>query len=233
MDPMRDGDGTGPATPGLSDELRQLLLATQTGEMETLARALLPGTDGELAAETSAGAEYLLIVCAGVTCAVPLTDLREVLPAVPHSIYLPASPDWMLGIFPLRNEILGLVDPSPWLFPEAARAASASTADGTGPGTQGGHLTPGRAPATALVVGSGERSLAWAVQAVGDIVRAPEDALQMAHPAVPPALRVPERYLAGYYALADVEPLVVMLRAEVLLADLLSALEEGSGEWHG
>lgn len=63
-----------------------------------------------------AGTEHLLFVCAGVPCAAPLAELREALPTMPQTIPLPFSPPWLLGLFPLRTEIIGLVDPTPLLL---------------------------------------------------------------------------------------------------------------------
>jgi len=70
-----------------------------------------------------AGVEHLLFVCAGVPCAAPLADLREALPIMPRTTPLPFSPPWLLGLFPLRTEIIGLVDPVPLLTGVLAREA--------------------------------------------------------------------------------------------------------------
>lgn len=74
------------------------------------------------------GAEHLLFVCAGVPCAAPLAELREALPTMPHTTQLPFSPPWLLGLFPLRTEIIGLVDPVP-LLTGAGRAGVAARPD--------------------------------------------------------------------------------------------------------
>jgi chemotaxis signal transduction protein len=102
------------------------------------------------------GQEYLLFTCGGHSCAVALRDLREVLATVPRTVPLPFSPAWMLGIFPLRAELVGLVDPAPVLF--------------------GGTRPPDPDPpgfSAVLVAGEGEASLGLAVAAVGDVAVAP------------------------------------------------------------
>jgi chemotaxis signal transduction protein len=66
----------------------------------------------------------LLFVCAGVPCAAPLAELREALPTLPRTTPLPFSPPWLLGLFPLRTEIIGLVDPVPMLTGAGAGRAA-------------------------------------------------------------------------------------------------------------
>lgn len=107
--------------------------------------------DAGLADSHPAAAEpgYLLFRCAGVDCAVPLAALREVLPRCPSALPLPHSPEWLLGVFALRAELVGLADPAPLLF-DAAH-------DSLAPRTHG----------AALLAGSDERVLAWAVESIG------------------------------------------------------------------
>ncbi len=98
------------------------------GAMSEIIRQTSPGQGRTLGQpseeEERAGAEHLLFVCAGVPCAAPLADLREALPTMPRTTPLPFSPPWLLGLFPLRTEIIGLVDPVPMLTGAAAGGAA-------------------------------------------------------------------------------------------------------------
>lgn len=115
--------------------------------MERLVTRIAEGGDPT---EGRVGSEYLLFTCGEIPCAVPLVHLREVLPALPAPVPLPFSPPWLLGVFPLRLDVLGLVDPTPLLL--------------------GHHAPPPQigSTATAIVVGD-ETLLALAVSAVGEI----------------------------------------------------------------
>lgn len=164
---------------------------------------------------------FLFFHCAGVDCAAPLTALREVLPRCPAALPLPHTPDWLLGVFALRAELVGLADPAALLFDHA-------TDRGHAPSTYG----------AALLVGSGARALAWAVESIGATTalggptagdeetagaQAPRsDAAEDPH-AVHPSVAAP--YATGAVALADGRRYTV-IDAEALLADMLRALEE-------
>jgi len=102
------------------------------GAMAEFIRQAQPGqglTLGQPAeSQERAGIEHLLFVCAGVPCAAPLAELREALPTMPRTTQLPFSPPWLLGLFPLRTEIIGLVDPTP-LLTGAGRTANNARPD--------------------------------------------------------------------------------------------------------
>jgi chemotaxis signal transduction protein len=115
--------------------------------MERLVTRIAEG--GDPAAGRS-GSEYLLFTCGQTSCAVPLACLREVLPALPSPVPLPFSPPWLLGVFPLRLDVLGLVDPTPMLLGAHAPAPQIGST------------------ATAIVAGD-DTLLALAVSSVGDI----------------------------------------------------------------
>src|SRR5215469_1076612 len=53
----------------------------------------------------------------------PLQTLREALPHIPAFTLLPFSPPWLLGVFPLRTDLVTLLDPQPFLSDAAGRAA--------------------------------------------------------------------------------------------------------------
>jgi chemotaxis signal transduction protein len=115
--------------------------------MERLVARIAEGGDP---AAGRLGSEYLLFTCGQTPCAVPLVCLREVLPALPSPVPLPFSPPWFLGVFPLRLDVLGLVDPTPLLL--------------------GMHAPPPQIASTATAIVAGDETLlALAVASVGDI----------------------------------------------------------------
>jgi chemotaxis signal transduction protein len=178
--------------------------------MERLLSHIAKGTDPT---EGRAGSEYLLFMCRQTPCAVPLHELREVLPSLPRTVSLPFSPPWLLGIFPLRTELLGLVDPAPILL--GARAPESAS--------------PASLPTTALIVGEGDTLLGLAVASVGDIALVHPDTLV-------PAPFTSDTPLTGTYAPARYVPPsggpeYAMLDLPRLTADLIRALTEGAA--HG
>jgi chemotaxis signal transduction protein len=166
----------------------------------------------------SAGPQYLLFECGGVSCMLPLEHLREVLNDIPRTIPLPNSPDWLLGIFPIRTEMLGLVDPMPALLGQF---------EGTGGSEATADLLPGHARTSVLVIGTGERALALAVDVYGDMTTIQSHELETTPEAIE-AARVPilPRYIAAIYKPVDTDRCYVMLHAGRLLSDLVSALQE-------
>jgi chemotaxis signal transduction protein len=217
-------------------DLAQLMAAARANTAGAMERLLESAQTGELPAQLPTGTGYLLFVCAGRECAVPLSALREVLAAVPRAVYLPFTPVWMLGIFPLRNEMLGLVDPVPVLtYREPASTAAGTSASPVIP--EGSPLrrssdgVPGRAPATALIVGSEDRCLAWAVDSVGDIALVQDGELCELgdlDERIPRDLPFERRYVKGVYTPRATDSRILVLDAETLLTDQLDALEQGS-----
>lgn len=176
-----------------------------TAALERLLSHIAEGTD---ATEGRTGSEYLLFTCRQTPCAVPLHQLREVLPTLPRTVTLPFSPPWLLGIFPLRTELLGLVDPAPALFSDLS-------AEGATP-----------SPTTALVVGEGDTLLALAVTSVGDIARVqPEEIVPNSSPGGPP---VAVSYARARYVPPGGGPAYAIVDLPRLLGDLLAALTEGA-----
>lgn len=88
-----------------------------------------------------------------------LISLWEALPTIPTTTPLPFSPSWLIGLFPLRTDIVTLVDPRPLL---GSRSEAASS--GERPVTQGGEQ--------ALLIGESGRLIAFVVDRIGDIVSA-------------------------------------------------------------
>ncbi len=222
---------------GAPDSVRRLLDSRAT-TAELLERLLASVQRGAITFAPHTGTQLLLFRCRGVPCALPLTSLREVLPEVPKPIFLPFTPDWMLGIFALRTELVGLVDPAPLLFGAGAAAAGIPWAGGDGAGAAPSASligVPGARPAaTVLLVGTEERCLAWMVDAVGDIVHARDDQVLAPSDAGGATVPVAARYVAGVYRDGDAtHEASAVLHAQTLLDDLLAALTEEGAVRHG
>ena len=175
-----------------------------------------------------AGDEHLFFLCAGIPCAAPLKSLREVLLSTPRPVFLPFSPRWMLGVCPLRMELVGLVDPVPMLLGDVGDGTPFWPANAASPAFPTAVSTPtGSGPLPALVVGSDECSLGWVVQAVGDIAPIAEHDIATA-PDVIDAARLPfvSRYVVGIYAPPDGDQRHVVLNMKTLLTDLVDAMRE-------
>lgn len=161
--------------------------------------------------ETDARAkEYLFFTCCQIPCAVELHELREVVRTVPESVPLPFSPPWLLGVFSLRTEILGLVDPAPMLL---------------GSGWVAGH-TATHPPAATLIAGGETPLLGLAVESVGEIVQiAPHEIVPLV---APDQVSAAPSYVRGRYhptgapyprAVVDLAPFV---------AAVVRTLDEGA-----
>lgn len=194
----------------------------QPGELPT-AGTIAPALDGMASADPAAAtvaAEpgFLLFRCGGVDCAVPLVALREVLPRCPAALPLPHSPEWLLGVFALRAELVGLADPAPLLF---------STTNDSTPLPHG----------AALLAGVGERALAWAVESIGatapltwmDGDEGDGGASSASDPSDLPGSTMAAPYAAGVIAPESGRRYTV-IDVEALLADMLRALVERPAE---
>jgi chemotaxis signal transduction protein len=175
--------------------------------MERLLSHIAQGTDPT---EGRVGTEYLLFTCRQTPYAVPLHELREVLPSLPRIVNLPFSPPWLLGIFPLRTELLGLVDPAPILLGASAPERS-------------NRESP---PTTALIVGEGDTLLGLAVTSVGDIALVQPDALVPASSTS--ATPLGASYAPARYVPASGGPEYAVLDLPRLAVDLIRALTEGA-----
>lgn len=197
------------ARPGGTSGFRALA-AARAGTQAAMARLVRRAAGAADRVSVPLGDEHLLLTCAGMPCAVPLAQLREVLPALPATTALPYSPPWLLGVFPLRTELVALVDPVPVLC-ERPPADDEST----------GRL------AAVLVAGDGEECLGLAVAGVGDIavVRAGE----IVRDASGLGGGVRSTYVAGWYAPPGGRPAVI-LDLPRLVTDLLRELTEESAD---
>lgn len=161
-------------------------------------------------AEVQPATEYLLFTCRGIACAAPLHDLREVLRTVPPSVRMPFSPAWLLGIFTLRTDLLGLVDPSPMLL-------GAAWADRVG-------AAP--APVATLIVGYSEPLLGMAVGPIGEIVAIRPDEVE-ASP-LPDETSNASSYIRGHYQPTGASERYAVVDMAPFVAALLRALREGA-----
>jgi chemotaxis signal transduction protein len=211
--------------------LAMALSSAQAATQEqTLLRALERAEAGQtLATDPAEGEEHLLCWLGTTPYLVRLADLREVLPGLPPHVALPFSPQWLWGVFPLRAELIALVDPLPTLLhgPEAARhmthAASASLP--TAPASAVGRPETPRA----LVVGEGDHLLALVADRIGDIYPLrPEDAGDaddQSHRA-PAAAHALPAYVAGVYPITGLERPALALRIAQVCDDIFAALQE-------
>ncbi len=178
--------------------------------LRTLARAEA-GLDTESDAPP-AGEEYLLVWLQSTPCLVLLHQLREVLPSIPQHIALPFSPQWMWGIFPLRTELVALVDPWPILsgFSDSESPAGASF-----------HTDEAM---RALVIGEDDHLLGLLVSQVGAIVVLNAD--DQIEPGGQQMEDVAPQYVTGSVSLDGVERPALCLDVSRLANDILSAIEE-------
>lgn len=188
--------------------------AGSTQQEEDLLRALAraeAGLDAEFDAPL-AGDEYLLVWLQSTPCLVLLNQLREVLPSIPQHIALPFSPQWMWGIFPLRTELVALVDPWPVLSGGSSSEPAADVRF---------HADEAM---RALVIGENDHLLGLLVSQVGAIVVL--DADDRIEPGKAPAIDVAPQYVTGSFSLEGVERVALCLDVSRLANDILSAIEE-------
>jgi len=233
MDTADNSVNATPAERSAPTDLAQLMTAARASTVDAMERLLATAQTGEQSGQFPSGTGYLRFMCAGRQCAVPLSALREVLPAVPRTVYLPFSPGWLLGIFPLRNEMVGLVDPAAFLCrrdgsSDPTQASESHPIADSLPSYEAGGILPNRAPATALIVGNEGRSLAWAVESVGEIALVQHGELRDLSEHILSSLPFERRYVTHVYGPDESNTHILVLDAKKVLADQLDALEAGS-----
>lgn len=189
-----------------------------TQQEEVLLRALAraeAGLDAE-SALVPVGDQYLLVWLQSIPCLVLLSQLREVLSSIPQHVALPFTPQWMWGIFPLRTDLVALVNPWPIL---SGSSASESSAD------ERFHANEAM---RALVIGEDEHLLGLLVTQVGAIVvlKAEERIEPGIEPDAEQAADILPHYVTGSFALEGVERQALCLDVSRLANDILSAIEE-------
>ncbi len=236
--PLQTGGQTG-AQPPLN--LSQLLALARARTIDEQRVALEQVKRGTAPIAPPQGDPYLLFTCADVACAAPLTQFREVLPTLPTTVALPLSPPWMLGFFALHTELIGLVDPAPFLFdaPELASLSRARARNGRvikpgspSPSSESWRLAVPESGPTALIIGAGERMLALAVAGVGDMAYVQPGEIHTesvgALPARPPA----SRFRSGVYTEPSSQVAFYVLKIDMLLDALLDALVSVEASTH-
>lgn len=163
--------------------------------------------------EAQPATEHLLFVCQGIACAAPLSELREVLRTVPPSVRMPFSPAWLLGVFTLRTDLLGLVDPAPMLLGATWAERTAATL----------------APVATLIVGYSEPLLGLAVGPIGEIVAIHPDEIEVSAPLddANDASAAPS-YIRGHYQPTGASERYAVVELAPFVAALLRALREGA-----
>ena len=193
-------------------------------------RALERAEAGQtLATDPAEGDEHLLCWLGETPYLVRLADLREVLPSLPPHVALPFSPQWLWGVFPLRADLVALVDPSPTLLHGPAAARRMTGAAGAGlPRTTTSAAGRPDSP-RALVGGEGDHLLALVANRIGDIYPLrPDDAGDANDPAYAPvaAAQALPAYVAGVYLIAGLERPALALRIAQVCDDIFAALQE-------
>lgn len=174
------------------------------------------------------GDEHLLFLCAGVPCAAPLQALREVMLSSPRPVFLPFSPPWLLGVCPLRMELVGLVDPAPMLLGDRGDGSPVWPIDGaTSAVSNGVAARDGVGSVPTLVVSGVECALGWVVQAVGDIARiVPEEIVTEPEQIADARLPFVARYVRGIYTPPQSDQRHIVLNVQRLMGDLVAAMRE-------
>lgn len=160
------GDGAG-NLPALSLPLGQP--PTNLTPITSAGAPLADAPRSPTVADTVPNVEHLLCAFHDVRCAIALHELREVQPAVPAVVALPFSPTWLVGMFPWRTELAGLIDPVPMLLAAA-------------PSQRSSDQSPAALTAT-LIAGEDDRLLGLAVTRLGGVAAITSGALSHIVPA--------------------------------------------------
>ncbi len=213
--------------------LSQLLALARAHTIDEQRVALEQVKRGGAPIEAPEGDPYLLFTCADVACAAPLTQFREVLPTLPTTVALPLSPPWMLGFFALHTELIGLVDPAPFLFnaPDLVGLSRARARNGRvikpgspSPTSESWQLAVPDSGPTALIIGADERMLALVVAGVSDLAYVRQDKIHSELADALPARAPAARFRAGVYREPTSQVAVYVLKINELLDALFDAL---------
>lgn len=181
-----------------------------------------------IAAPDLAADEYLPFVIGGVDCVAPFHALTEVLPGIPPTVTLPASPPWVLGVFAHRLRMYGLVDPLPALCGRAD--APGRTFPRQRPTL---HRTPGTAhdasvsqKACVVIVGTGDRRLALVLDGLGATFTLGEQGVTpRANLRMLTDLPFQPRYVGGLATRPGERSGFLVIEVDTLLRDLLTAIQ--------
>ena len=100
----------------MTPDLLRLLTSARIGDPGALDQLLARAEASIASVDQSEGTDLLIFLCGSTPSAAPISALRAVLPTLPRFAPLPASPPWLLGVFPFQGDVLGLVDPAPLLL---------------------------------------------------------------------------------------------------------------------
>ena len=144
-----------------------------------------------------------------------LTSLWEALPAIPKTAPLPFSPSWLVGLFPLRTDLVTLIDPRPLLE------------NGVGAATTRGTFLPLEGE-QALLIGETGRLIAFVVDRIGDIVKVSGTAAPL-HEEETAKRGISAGYVEGIYPFDnDGHESTIALNLTALYEDVIGKLEEWS-----
>lgn len=169
--------------------------------------------------------EHLLFWLGETPYLAPLARLREVLPNTPPYVALPFSPTWLWGIFPLRTDLVALVDPAPLLLhgPEAARRLTDGESRRAAVWSGASYVETPRA----LVVGEGEQVVALVADRLGAICTLRLEDRTPYTPDTTSGAPTPQKdYIAGVYQLPDQSQPALALQIERLCSDIFAAIKE-------
>lgn len=158
-------------------------------------------------------AERVLFWIDGRCYSVALSMLREALLEIPPLTPLPFSPSWLLGVLPLRTDLVTLVDPRPILDrgPDVAEDDI--------------HFDVNHAE-QALLIGASGRLIAFLVDRIGDIVSSPHTGAFTPEAVIAPSSES-ARYVQGAHHLADGGGAEVAIALDIgaFYDDVIDALE--------
>jgi chemotaxis signal transduction protein len=183
---------------------------------------------GELVA-LPRGVPHLVCELAGTPCLLPLAHLRGVVRELAALARFPFAPNWLLGVFPYRTEVLALVDPVPFVFGREASVAAPSYGSPSAMRAVTTALPAALDGPCAVIVGGGNRSLALRLDRAQAVVFVPEatvSAPSWDRFEEVAATGVVGRYLAGAWTPEPGAASHAILAIERVLADLLERLEE-------
>jgi chemotaxis signal transduction protein len=213
---MTGSDGAAGAHDAFSAQEQMLLRELERAE----AGAALASTSADEGME-----EHLLFWLGETLCLAPLALLREVLPGAPPHVALPFSPTWLWGIFPLRTDLVALVDPAPLLLhgPQAARRMTEGESSRVAGRSGANQIEPQRA----LVVGEGEQVIALVADHLGAICALRQEDREPYTPDTTPGAPSPQqKYVAGVYHLPNQSQPALALQIKRLCDDIFAAIEE-------
>jgi Chemotaxis signal transduction protein len=145
--------------------------------------------------------EYLVIEsendAAGGRIILPMTSLRQILPALPQQTRLPAAPPWLTGLIAWNRETIPVIDLPAYLAQRQPRSPQAST------------------PRLLLIAQETEIIVGLTVTVIGSLPALPEDQIRPLDSATAEAMQHCTHGILGMYAGAPILHLPVILTTMV------------------